>query len=88
MGTVGRILILPENCEEGIINPRLIKISLNLIFYRPEFFKYFFESAFTKSLYKFMAKGTTMDVLNLSIIQRLPFPLCSLLEQHKIIGEL
>ncbi len=88
VGTVGRVLILPENCKEGIINPRLIKISLNLNFYRPEFFKYFFESIFIKSLYKSMAKGTTMDVLNLSIIQDLPFPLCSLLEQDKIIREL
>ncbi len=35
-----------------------------------------------------MAKGTTMDVLNLTIIQEIPFPLCSLLEQEEIIKEL
>ena len=85
VGTVGKVLILPDDCREGIINPRLIKITLNLSFYRPEFFKYFFESVFVRGLYKTLAKGTTMDVLNLGIIQNLPFPLCSLDEQDAII---
>ena len=85
VGTVGKVLILPDDCREGIINPRLIKITLNLSYYRPEFFKYFLESAFVRSLYKTLAKGTTMDVLNLGIIQNLPFPLCSLAEQDSIV---
>ncbi|MDE0411024.1 MAG: restriction endonuclease subunit S [Gammaproteobacteria bacterium] len=88
VGTVGKVLILPDNCREGIINPRLVKITLNLNYYRPEFFKYFFESAFVRSLYKTLAKGTTMDVLNLGIIQNLPFPLCSLAEQDKLVAEI
>lgn len=88
VGTVGKVLILPDDCREGIINPRLVKITLNLDCYRPEFFKYFFESAFVKSLYKTLAKGTTMDVLNLGIIQNLPFPLCSLAEQDKLVAEI
>ena len=85
---MGKVLILPDNCREGIINPRLVKITLNLNYYRPEFFKYFFESAFVRSLYKTLAKGTTMDVLNLGIIQNLPFPLCSLAEQDKLVAEI
>ena len=88
VGTVGKVLVLPDDCREGIINPRLIKITLNLNYYRPEFFKCFFESAFVRGLYKTLAKGTTMDVLNLGIIQNLPFPLCSLAEQDKLVAEL
>ena len=88
VGTVGKVLVLPDDCREGIINPRLIKITLNLDYYRPVFFKYFFESAFVKTLYKTLAKGTTMDVLNLGIIQNLPFPLCSLAEQDKLVAEI
>ena len=88
VGTVGKVLVLPDNCREGVINPRLVKISLNLDYYRPKFFKYFFESAFVKSLYKTLAKGTTMDVLNLGIIQKLPFPLCSIAEQDKLVSEI
>ena len=88
VGTVGKVLILPDDCSEGIINPRLVKVSLNLRYYRPEFFKYFFESAFVRRLCQNLATGTTMDVLNLGIIRNLPFPLCSLPEQDKLILEI
>lgn len=87
VGTVGKVLILPENCEKGIINPRLVKITTNK-FYSPLFFKYYFESAFLKSLYKHKNHGTTMDVLNLGIIKDLPFPICSVEEQHQIVQEI
>lgn len=87
VGTVGKVLILPQDCEDGIINPRLIKISPNN-YYLSIFFKYYFESTFIKSLYKNKNHGTTMDVLNLGIIQELPFPLCSLQEQTQIVQEI
>jgi type I restriction enzyme S subunit len=88
VGTVGKVLILPENCMEGVINPRLIKISLNRLVYLPKFFKYYFESSSVKSHYKSEAQGTTMDVLNLGIIKKIPFPLTSIEEQQQIISEL
>ena len=87
VGTVGKVLILPENCEAGLINPRLVKFSLN-DFYSEQFFKYFFESGLIKSIYKLKNHGTTMDVLNLGIIKELPFPLCSKKEQHQIVQEI
>ncbi|MDC1056518.1 restriction endonuclease subunit S [Flavobacteriaceae bacterium] len=87
VGTVGKVLILPDDCEEGLINPRLVKFSLN-DFYSEQFFKYFFESGFIKSIYKLKNHGTTMDVLNLGIIKELPFPLCSKKEQHQIVQEI
>ena len=87
VGTVGKVLILPEDCEAGLINPRLVKFSLN-DFYSEQFFKYFFESEFIKSIYKLKNHGTTMDVLNLGIIKELPFPLCSKKEQHQIVQEI
>jgi type I restriction enzyme S subunit len=88
VGTVGKVLILPENCKPGIINPRLIKISLNTEIYLPKFFKYYFESSSVKSLYGNKAQGTTMDVLNLGIIKTIPFPLPSIKEQQLIVSEL
>ena len=88
VGTVGKVLLLPENCQEGIINPRLIKISLNKGIYSPRFFKYYFESSFVKSLYKTESKGTTMDVLNLGIIKTIPFPQPSINEQNQIVQEI
>jgi len=87
VGTVGKVLILPENSEQGIINPRLIKVSLDRDKYMHKFFKYYFESSKVKSFYGAKAQGTTMDVLNLGIIKTITFPLCSIEEQEKIINE-
>ena len=85
VGTVGKVLLLPENCQPGIINPRLIKISLDRDVYLPKFFKYYFESSFVKSFYGAETRGTTMDVLNLGIIKTIPFPLCLIKEQNNIV---
>lgn len=87
VGTVGKVLILPDDCEQGIINPRLIKISFNK-FYSPTFFKYYFESSYLKSLYAHKSHGATMDIITLGIIQELPFPLFSISEQAQIIEEI
>lgn len=86
VGTIGKVLVLPETAMPGIINPRLVKISLNLDVYRPGFFKSYFESSFLRSLYAEETQGTTMDILNLGMIQRLPYPLCSLSEQDEILN--
>ncbi len=87
VGTVGKVLVLPEDCEKGIINPRLAKVTINS-FYEPVFFKYYFESSFLKSLYKLKNHGTTMDVLNLGSIKELPYPICSKDEQNQIVQEI
>lgn len=88
VGTVGKVLLLPNDCPQGIINPRLIKVSANTKYYNPNFFKYYFESLYVKSLYKLQTHGATMDVLNLGIIQSLPFPFCSFEEQQEIVDKL
>ena len=88
VGTVGKVLVLPEKIEPGIINPRLIKISLNTKSMLPDFFSYYFESAFLKNLYATKTHGATMDILNLGIIQDLPFPFCSINEQQAIVSEI
>ena len=88
VGTVGKVLILPENCQDGVINPRLIKITLNKEIYLHKFFKYYFESSYVKNFYGSKAQGTTMDVLNLGIIKTIPFPLPLLKEQQLIVEEL
>ena len=88
VGTVGKVLVLSDNCLPGIINPRLIKITLDEKIMMPYFFKYYFESAHLKSLYKKKAHGATMDVLNMGMIKELPFPLCDIQEQGQVIKEI
>ena len=40
VGTVGKVLVLSDDCKPGIINPRLIKVSLDESKMLPLFFKY------------------------------------------------
>ena len=85
VGTVGKVMILPNNCQSGIINPRLVKITFDLSIYNPEFFNLYFSSPILKSIYSDLLHGSTMDVLNLGIIKSLPYPLPPIGEQHKIV---
>ena len=85
VGTVGKLLILPENCQSGIINPRLVKITFNLNIYSPKLFKLYFSSPMLKSFYIELLQGSTMDVLNLGIIKSLPYLVPPLAEQHEIV---
>ena len=88
VGTVGKVLVLSDHCLPGIINPRLIKITLNERVMMPLFFKYYFESEYLKSLYKQKVHGATMDVLNMSMVKELPFPICDIREQGEVIKEI
>lgn len=88
VGTIGKVLVLSDNCKEGIINPRLIKISLDQKKMLPTFFKYYFESDYLRSLYKEKAHGATMDVLNMGMIKELPFKWCPIKEQKEVISEI
>lgn len=88
VGTIGKVLVLPSSSKPGIINPRLVKVSLKLNHYRPRFFKAYFESSFLKSLYANESQGTTMDILNLGIIQNLPYPFCAIEEQDQVLQEI
>lgn len=88
VGTVGKVLVLSDACLPGIINPRLIKVTLDATKMLPLFFKYYFESAYLKSLYKEKVHGATMDVLNMGMIKELPFPFCNVKEQRQVIAEI
>lgn len=88
VGTAGKVLVLPLDIVPGIINPRLIKISFSRDAMLPKFFKYYFESSFSKSIYKLKAHGATMDILNVGIIQELPFPFCSVQEQEQVVFQI
>lgn len=88
VGTVGKVLVLSDDCLPGIINPRLIKVTLDEKIMVPYFFKYYFESAYLRSLYKEKAHGATMDVLNMGMIKELPFPICDVKEQFQVIKEI
>ncbi|HEY4536946.1 MAG TPA: restriction endonuclease subunit S [Erysipelothrix sp.] len=84
VGTIGKVLLLPENCEKGIINPRLLRLSLDSKIVFNLFFKYFLEFDQTAKKLHRKAQGGTMGVINAESIKSLPILLPPIQEQQKI----
>jgi type I restriction enzyme S subunit len=84
VGTTGKILVLPDDAKPGIINPRLLKVSLALGSIDPAYIQLVLESPYARHFFKLNAHGGTMDVLNLGILKELAIPIPPLAEQHEI----
>ena len=83
VGTYGRLLVIPDDFEPGIINPRLMKITFNPKKVNTTYFRYFFGS---DSLVKKLSENThggTMDILNLGIVRKIHMPLPPLNLQNR-----
>lgn len=88
VGTTGKVLVLPEDAEPGIINPRLLKISVTRKHVDPLFVKVFLESPIARTFFKGESHGGTMEILNLGILKQLPVPLPPIEEQTAIVEAL
>jgi type I restriction enzyme S subunit len=75
VGTYGKISIIPKVFEEGVINPRLMKISPNMKIIRPDFLKILLQSVFVTRQLKSQSRGGTMDIINVGIIRKVIVPL-------------
>jgi len=84
VGTVGKLLVLPEDAPRGIINPRLIRFSFDKNQVCPYFFKYLFESDQTQRHLSRQAQGGTMGVLNAGMLRPMTIPVPPLPEQRAI----
>jgi len=87
VGTIGKVLILPEDIEPGIINPRLVKFSLDRRLVDTNYIIKYIQSPYVKYLFSIASHGGTMDILNLTILKGIPIPLPPLVEQKKIAEE-
>jgi type I restriction enzyme, S subunit len=87
VGTTGKVLVLPDGAEPGIINPRLIKLSLNPKFVIAQYASYYLQSAPARRFFKLQAHGGTMEILNLGIVKALPICLPAIAEQARIVSE-
>ncbi len=84
VGTIGKILVLSASSEKGIINPRLVKLSLNNKI-QHQFIRHYLDSPISKEFFKGFSHGGTMDILNLSILKALPIALPPVDEQVEIV---
>ena len=85
VGTIGKVLVLPEDAKAGVINPRLIKLSFASELVTPEYAHVVLSSPLTHSYYRRASQGSTMDILNLAILRGLSIPLPPLAEQAEIV---
>lgn len=83
VGTFGKIAIVPEDAERGIINPRLIRLRANLIM-NPQFLTTFLKSVITFSQFDFFSRGGTMDVINVGTLSELYISFPDYQEQEAI----
>jgi type I restriction enzyme S subunit len=74
VGTYGLISIVPEDYEPGIINPRLMKITLDKNYIIPQFFKSLLFTEGIKAKIKNMTHGGTMNIVNVGIMKNLEIP--------------
>lgn len=84
VGTVGKVLLLPDNCEKGVINPRLLRISIDENILNGLYLKYFLESENVANTMLKWAQGGTMGVLNAETLKKLQIPIPPIQEQKKI----
>ncbi|TKG95184.1 restriction endonuclease subunit S [Puteibacter caeruleilacunae] len=84
VGTIGKTLIVPESAEEGIINPRLLRLSIDRNKYSSNFLAEYLKFEKTSQLLERWSQGGTMGVLNASILRAISIPLPPLPEQQKI----
>lgn len=85
VGTAGKVLVLSEDCEEGVINPRLVKITFNQEVMLPEFFAILFARDDVQAVLRHYSHGQTMNVLNLKMIRSLAVPVPPLMEQRRFL---
>lgn len=71
VGTFGKILLIPDGFEKGIINPRLINLSPNNKLVKPIFLYEILKSEFTFNQLISMSRGGTMGVINLDLLKQL-----------------
>jgi type I restriction enzyme S subunit len=88
VGTVGEVLVVPADARRGIINPRLVRISVDRRVVLPSFLVHWFKTPIVRRQLGSFAQGGTMGVLNAGLLKRLLVPLPPIAEQEDIIATL
>jgi len=88
-GTYGKVAVVPNNIEKGIINQALLKISPNQEKIVTPYFKYLLESELIQKYFVGLTHGSAIkNVVSVSILKQMKFRLPSIFEQHKIASTL
>lgn len=84
VGTFGKVAVVPENVEPGIINPRLIKLTPKKQSIAPNYLGIILSSHPAFEQIKQLSRGGTMGVINIKLLSDILLPLPTLPEQQAI----
>nr|WP_303821390.1 restriction endonuclease subunit S [Desmonostoc muscorum] len=84
VGTFGKVIVVPYNIERGIINPRLLRLSLDPNWVYPYFLQYWLISSATQKLLSETSHGGTMAIINAKVLSFLSVVLPTIPEQKAI----
>jgi type I restriction enzyme S subunit len=87
VGTIGKVAIVPDTIERGIINPRLLRVRPRREMLHPVYLSHVLTSPSVTRLFGSVATGATMGVLNAGLLKQLnvpvtPLPLQKEFAQH------
>lgn len=88
-GTIGKVAIVPEGANEGILHPCIIKFRVDKEMIIPELLQLIFnESDFVKDQFTLMSNATTIEVIYSYSLKDILLPVIPADEQKKIYGYL
>lgn len=88
-GTIGKVAIVPEGADEGILHPCIIKFRVDKEMIIPELLQLIFnESDFVKDQFTLMSNATTIEVIYSYSLKDILLPVIPADEQEKIYGYL
>ena len=88
-GTIGKVAIVPEGANEGILHPCIIKFRGDKEMIIPELLQLIFnESDFVKDQFTLMSNATTIEVIYSYSLKDILLPVIPVDEQEKIYGYL
>jgi type I restriction enzyme S subunit len=75
VGTIGKVIVVPDGIERGIINPRLLRVRPRTGLLHPCYLAHVLTSPSIIQFLGGIATGITMGVLNAGILKKLDVPL-------------
>lgn len=85
VGTFGKIAVVPEDAEPGVINPRLIRVRSNH-HASPQYLSTVLRSGVVFEQFSVLSRGGTMDVINIGTLSEIVLAVPPLNEQVAILS--